>query len=280
MQKVVDLRDVQLYKLEVLKEIVRICEKNELRYYLYCGTLLGAIRHEGFIPWDDDVDIALFWDDYRKLLSILKTQCPHNYFVQNHYTESNFPLSYTQIRVNGTTSMPIKESMVDMHWGICIDIFPLIKTFSNKYMNALQNTALMIANQLKMKNYLLCKNVSMSFKQKMIYSLPDFCINWIHGTVELFFCNNPKSGGLLSEYNSGLIGRMSVDNWNDIVMKKFEDYYFSCPLNYHEILCDQYGNYMELPPEEQRGGHELTQGETIIDFNKSYVEYKKEIYGE
>ena len=63
-----DVRDVQLFKLEILKDVIKVCEKHNLTYYLYGGTLLGCIRHNGFIPWDDDIDIALKWNDYKKLL--------------------------------------------------------------------------------------------------------------------------------------------------------------------------------------------------------------------
>ena len=126
-----ELRELQLYKLEILKDITNICDRHRLKYFLYGGTLLGCVRHNGYIPWDDDVDIALLWDDYIRLLKVLKKDSPKKYFVQNLWTEKNFPCLWTQIRVNGTTSMPIELKGLKIHWGICIDVFPLISVSDN-----------------------------------------------------------------------------------------------------------------------------------------------------
>lgn len=119
------LRRLQLAELEILNEFVRVCEKRSLRYYLVGGTLLGAVRHKGFIPWDDDIDVAMPREDYDKFAEISQAELSADYFYQSPETDPNYFLTYAKLRKNGTEVYEERFKNAAFHKGIFIDIFPL-----------------------------------------------------------------------------------------------------------------------------------------------------------
>lgn len=119
------LRQLQLCELEILDEFVRICEKHGLQYYLVGGTLLGAVRHQGFIPWDDDIDMAMPREDYDKFAVIAHEDLAPQYFYQCPETDPYYFLTYAKIRKNGTEVYEERFKDAKFHKGVFIDIFPL-----------------------------------------------------------------------------------------------------------------------------------------------------------
>lgn len=119
------LRKLQLMELEILNEFVGLCEKHDLRYYLVGGTLLGAVRHQGFIPWDDDIDVAMPREDYDKFAEICREELGKDYFYQSPETDPHYFLTYAKIRKNGTEVYEERFQNAKFHKGIFIDIFPL-----------------------------------------------------------------------------------------------------------------------------------------------------------
>ena len=119
------LRQLQLCELEILDEFVRICEKHDLQYYLVGGTLLGAVRHKGFIPWDDDIDVAMPREDYDRLAVIAEKELAPQYFYQCPDTDPYYFLTYAKIRKNGTEVYEERFKYSKFHKGVFIDIFPL-----------------------------------------------------------------------------------------------------------------------------------------------------------
>ncbi|MFI3254577.1 MAG: LicD family protein [Eubacteriales bacterium] len=119
------LRKLQLCELEILREFVRICTKYELRYFLVGGTLLGAVRHQGFIPWDDDIDVAMLREDYDEFAKIAQVEFGETYFYQDYNTDPHYFLSYAKIRKNGTEVYEERFKNSQFHKGVFIDIFPL-----------------------------------------------------------------------------------------------------------------------------------------------------------
>ena len=127
-QKQITLKDVQKVELEMLLFLDKVCKENNLKYFLVGGTLLGAIRHKGFIPWDDDVDVAMFREDYDKLASILKGNQYSNgkYFYQDDLTDKGYYLSYAKIRLLNSFAYEPNFAKTKMEQrGFFIDIFPL-----------------------------------------------------------------------------------------------------------------------------------------------------------
>lgn len=119
------LRQLQLSELEILKEFVRICEKHHLKYVLTGGTLLGAVRHGGFIPWDDDIDVAMLRADYDRFAQLCKDELGPKFFYQSPATDPYYFLTYAKIRKNGTEIYEERFRKAKFHKGIFIDIFPL-----------------------------------------------------------------------------------------------------------------------------------------------------------
>lgn len=119
------LRKLQMAELEILNEFVRICEKHDLTYYLVGGTLLGAVRHQGFIPWDDDIDVAMPRADYDRLAEVCGEDLGAEYFYQSPETDPYYFLTYAKIRKNGTEIYEERFKDARFHKGIFIDIFPL-----------------------------------------------------------------------------------------------------------------------------------------------------------
>lgn len=119
------MRMLQLTELEILTEFARICDMHGLRYYLVGGTLLGAVRHGGFIPWDDDIDVAMPREDYDRFAQLAPRELAEEYFYQCPDTDPNYYLSYAKIRKNGTEVYEERFKNSRFHKGVFVDIFPL-----------------------------------------------------------------------------------------------------------------------------------------------------------
>lgn len=271
------LREIQLYKLGIMEDIASICEEHGITYILHYGTLLGAIRHNGFIPWDDDVDIAVPWNDYFRLMDVLKREHSDKYFVQNIWTDRKFPLLWTQIRVNGTTSMPAAYCDYDIHWGMCIDIFALVATDQDEQKRLKRQKAITTVKKLLDKeNMELVHQKTRSRRQKLINMIPFGIRRLMVDGILKKYAREPEEGGLVSP----LQNPRKVYAYSDILHTEkhvFEGLTFSVPTGYDQVLKTEYRDYMTLPPEEKRGGHEQALGQIINDVHKDYKEYKNEL---
>ncbi len=121
------LRKIQHCELEILKAVVSLCERHNLRYWLAYGTLLGAVRHHGFIPWDDDIDIYMTVQDLKKFVKYAKEELKDDFFIQCPITEKKTHWMFCKVRKNGTRLLETNEQIRnDFHQGIWIDVFPLV----------------------------------------------------------------------------------------------------------------------------------------------------------
>ena len=270
-----NIREIQLYKLSLMKRISKICESKGLPYHLYGGTLLGAVRHQGFIPWDDDIDIALLWDDYKNLLDILQEELEDQYFVQNLWTEKNFPCLWTQLRVNNTTSMPIDSKKLDIHWGICIDIFPLISMSDDEIKYKKQLRAFQLAKSFLATDLMRAKGEKAHGLQKIINVLPNRIRHKIVDRIIEKHAYVDGSQTWLGGLDSAELKRKyKYEDFKETRKYTFEDEQFDGPINGESVLVCNYGpDYMTPPPPEKRGGHDLELGEIINDLEHDYKEY-------
>ncbi len=121
-----ELREVQLTELEILTEIDRICRKNGIRYCVIAGTLLGAVRHEGFIPWDDDADVALLRPEYERFAEACRTDLDHSrFYFQDHRRTPGYRWGYGKLRRRGTLFQRQHQEHMPYEQGVFVDVFPL-----------------------------------------------------------------------------------------------------------------------------------------------------------
>ena len=118
------LRKVQMTQLEIAKEIRRVCDENNIRYFLAAGTFLGAVRHQGFIPWDDDMDMGMMRRDYEKFCRIAPSKLKPEFCLQTWYTEPNYGLPFGKVMKRGTIYLENKKTSRLQNNGIYVDIFP------------------------------------------------------------------------------------------------------------------------------------------------------------
>lgn len=119
-----ELRKMQLVQLEIFKDFDRVCRENNIKYIMDAGTLLGAIRHKGFIPWDDDIDIRMLRSEYEKFYKIANDQLSDNIFFQNYRNDSKYPWIYSKVRMKGTRAVRVGQEKMGMKDGVFIDVFP------------------------------------------------------------------------------------------------------------------------------------------------------------
>ena len=135
------LRDAQKLMTEILKEVHKICEKHNIKYFLDAGTLIGAVRHKGFIPWDDDLDIGMLREDYRKFLEIAKKELPDNLFLQTFDSDENYDIYQVPCKIRYNNTLFIQKVIAenpDMHNGIYIDVLPYDSLPKSKFVYKIQ----------------------------------------------------------------------------------------------------------------------------------------------
>jgi lipopolysaccharide cholinephosphotransferase len=241
--------------LDISKLFHQICITNKIPYYLIGGTLLGAIRHKGFIPWDDDMDFGVPFDYYDRLIMLLRTHLPTQYDVVNFQTKTNCFTIYYKIEDLETciddkcVSLPINEKM-----GINVDVFPLnycsIKNPKLKRLKLLQNWNRRIYTEStsgeKHKHY--AKKLLQMISP---LSQRDF-LNRIH-EITMSINDGNMMANLFSPY--GFKEFMPIEYFGEPVLYQFEDTSFFGPCKPHNYLTQLYGDYMTLPPITKRNRH-------------------------
>ena len=258
-----ELKKLKEEELKILDYFVSFCDKHKLTYQLTYGTLLGAIRHKGFIPWDDDIDVHMEPSDYLKFLDLIKKEQNNNYIIQNIDTEKYYHTYFTKIRKNNTCMVEKEWQHIKIHKGINIDIFPLFPYPDDTTERKKMMFKLKLANLLASKN-----NKTNSIKNKIIFGLlriiPRSITNkWTSSLILSILNYKGKYSNYKIEINDKPIKRTWVKS-STIV--PFEDRKYKIPTKYDEILTTFYGDYMTPPDESNRTGH----GEIILNFNKNY----------
>lgn len=239
------LRNVQLRLLDMLIYIDKVCKEQNIEYCIDGGNLLGAVRHGGFIPWDDDVDIILRRSEYKKLCKYLLEHPHPQYVLQSPETDPYYTTHWNTLRDTKSEYIrKMKLFRVRKYRGLQIDIFP-IEQKTNPYLRKIirffnKSITISVTKRVPMLGALL-------FRIEKISTVP--CIRFIS---RILFRNNKKYS-----YAYGLSWDRQFDE--DIIFPvkdiKFEGYTFKCPNKPLEYLKVQYGNYMDLPPQDQRDHH-------------------------
>ena len=256
------LRRCQLKQLSMLEEIDRICQKHHIGYWLDGGTLLGAVRHKGFIPWDDDIDIAMRQEDLQRFIEVAPQELPDTLYLQSRQTEPGYPSPVAKVRdKNSFYVEPSDDMAADYGKGLFIDIFPMVNypTVSRSFV---KKVALGIS-----KSYSI-------LHRSHYYSLRSCAeLFWFGGKYLL--CSalwaivaalRPKDtylSNILINNGYGIMHRQ--DSVFPLGIITFEGKTFSAPANPDAYLSDLYRNYMEIPPVEKRVIHSIFILPELID---------------
>lgn len=250
------LRKVQFKELEILKEVKRICQMHNIPYFLYGGTLLGAVRHKGFIPWDDDIDIAMLRPDYERFLEIASKDISSEYYVESSKLNPDYVYSFCKVKANNTIYMEECTSKINIHQGIWIDIFPIdfVKTDDISKIKKQLNKTKIWQTAMDFSSGIIQLN---SVKSKILFTL--LCKMKKHNLVktkEKIMQGTPKdSAKCLFDYN-GIYSFekfiFPIDYFSSQSEYEFEGEIFTGPKNYDLLLSQFYGDYMTLPPIEKR----------------------------
>lgn len=272
------MNDIQKKAFQILCEFDKVCRDHGIQYYLYAGSLLGAVRHSGFIPWDDDIDVVVLRKDYEKLQEIGYVFFDDRFLLQTIYSDPFTNNSWIKLHDINTAFISgfRRDGVME---GICIDIFPIDNVPNNRIIRYFRGK---IINQLNfIYQYRFAKKFSNCSMKMRIFR---FLIKLLPPINEMKF--KVKYENYIKKYNDSVtkyvVYNSNRDYFRKIIPKKYLDSYcyvdfegkkFPAPSNYSDILNMLYGeNYMKIPPiEKQKSVH----GAVIIDCNNSWKNYIK-----
>ncbi len=258
MDKTITLKDMKKIELEILKYIKDVCSENNLNYYLCGGTLLGAIRHNGFIPWDDDIDIFLPREDYMKLLSILRENPHYKYKMMSFYDNEDYYYTYAKI-VNRETCMIEKGLPAINGLGVYVDVFPLDGLPNGQAKRKHHCKKILFYRRMLYRSY--SKSPKCSGVLKSLLNCPFWLISRLVGYKKLIklvdstamkYKTNDSEFIACSVAGYGFKEIIPAKVINKTITVNFENEKFQAPAGYNVYLKSLYGDYMELPPKEKR----------------------------
>lgn len=278
MNKSIHSETVKEKELLMLRTLLDCCNALNIRCYLIGGTALGAIRHSGFIPWDDDIDIGLMRSDYELFVEKAQKMLPDYYFIQTRKTDREYLYSYAKMRDSRTTFIESSQKHLKINHGVFIDVFPLDYYPTNKReQKIIERKSRLLSLRIRKEFPNDIYNRERTFRrllQKIILWLLTMKYPNVDVAIEkreLLYKNNKKSD-LIVNYNGA---------WGDkeIIPSKwlgkgktisFEGISAIVPENYDAYLSHFYGDYMSLPPLKDRHSHHYTD---IIDMENPYTSY-------
>ena len=243
-------------EMDLARKLKEVCEKHGLTYWMSDGTLLGAVRHKGFIPWDDDMDFTMPRKDYDKLLKVAKEEFQYPYFLQTTYSDPYYFSGYAQLRRSDTTAMPLYEVTGRHNAGVFIDIFVLDGWVENPVLRFLHRTVnIMIRKPMR--------------RYKGRYGSNRICIA-LFRFLEAWFRmvkGTKHAGAIAYKYRHRM--RMDKDIFAGSVMMEYAGEMFPVPIGWKKYLETMYGDYMT--PVRGAAAH----GELYVDLEHSSKETRE-----
>lgn len=244
------LRKIQLRLLDILVEIDKICRKHDIKYWIDFGTLLGAVRHGGFIPWDDDIDVTMPTDDYHRFLEIAPKELPDTLFLQTKETDPSYPMLLNKVRDKNSFFITQHEDFTkDYNKGLYIDIFQAVPypnvnpVFQKRLMRWLMKT-----------NFFFSVKQTVNFKNTVATITFPIITTFLNSIWSLLNLKPKNRIGYEKRFNiyGNSYTKDMIFPLNDIT---FEGKTFLGPADPNRYLTSIYGNYMIIPPEEKRHTH-------------------------
>ena len=272
-----ELKRLWAVQLEILDIIDEICRKNSIHYSLYGGSLLGAVRHHGYIPWDDDLDICMSRENYERFITIWNKEDHSGYILQNKDNTPSFTQSFTKIRKDHTTFLQFDWEKGRYHTGIFVDIFPIDRiptgSFERKkffwdcmryQLYTREFIPLKASAIVKVISVIYLKGTSANHKINYRKRFEDKLRNYNqHGKWNTVSIETLKMVRLV----------MPADLLDQYIRLEFENKEYECFAKWDECLTCQYGDYMQLPPENERV---WIHPHLHIDFEHNYEELNHE----
>ncbi len=271
-----DLRRLQLMQLDILKEVKRVCEKNGFTFYIMNGTCLGAVRHKGSIPWDDDIDIGMYWYDFDQLVKC-QDDFDSRYFIQTAETDSGFGTMIARIRLKGTTIIEKDFIDCDINHGVFIDIYPLFSYPDHLIPQQIRSWEsllyrLLLASSAPKNHGKGAKLIGNAIRGILPQKAKESLVKSLHTKL--------RSGSRNSRYVAFLYG-MDVHLFHTIKYERdwfqtptqlqYEDCTLPGPTDWDSYLKLRYNDYMKLPPVEKRNSYHSFE---FVDLDHSYEQYK------
>ena len=255
--------------LEILREFDRVCKVLDIPYVLFAGTMLGAVRHKGFIPWDDDLDIMMLRSDYDRFMmeaeQVLDTE---KFYLQKEFSE-HWPMFFSKLRLNGTTCLEkYHPKDLQTHQGVYVDLFPCDNGAKSEFGRKMQFLAskIVIAKSLYMRGY------ETDNKKKKLFMclcrlLPIKPFWWLtkHGRDDSIMVHSFFGGA--SDFAKNVYPRVYFQERMNMA---FENCAYPVSTHYDALLHQLYGEYMILPPEDQRA---IKQHAILVDLENTYETY-------
>ena len=254
-----ELRRLQLVQLELLDELDRVCRKHGIRYLLDGGTMIGAVRHKGFIPWDDDIDVAMLREDYENFKTVMSDLNSDLYFFQDHTTDPYYRWGYGKLRKKGTSFIRKGQEHIKCQDGVFIDIFPYDDIPKSRFMQRLQDIYLFCLRKILWSE--VGKVVCVGFWRMWYCMLSKIPHKWVFSRIDRIASKSKNDSSckvrilmfpaFSKEGEYGLEKRVLLD----VEDFEFEGKKYSGYKNYDKRLAAEYGDYMKLPPENERTPH-------------------------
>jgi len=251
------LRQMQLIQLEILIEFDRICRKNGIMYSLDGGTLLGAIRHKGFIPWDDDIDVIMLRSEYERFFQVCKNDLDNNrFFLQDNRTDPYYRLGYSRILRKDTVYLRAGHEHMKYKRGVFIDIFVLDNVPNSKDFRKMHQFTCYCLRKIlwSESGKILHKNLIGKEWFRFLSLIPRDCIFYLLDQLSSFTNKNKTELVRHMTYPYPKRCKYGIRRRyiEELLEVSFEGHVFLASRYYNEYLTDLYGDYMKLPPHEKR----------------------------
>lgn len=267
------MNDLQRKEFELLKCFTEICDRLSIKYYLVCGSALGAVKYKGFIPWDDDVDVAMLRPDYERFLNEAPQYLPEEFFLQTCYSDADYPNIFAKIRNSNTTYIEKSASKLNINHGIYIDIFPLDGYPENPRSR----------RRLERNKYIYRRLLSLAFrpdkgwKKLIVYPLRFILLRKQTASLvrkyEKLITAYPIENSQILANHGNWQGKKDYapKSWfGEGIYAEFEGLKVRIPTEYEAYLRKKYGEYTQDIPESEKIGHHYY---TVCDCTKPYVHY-------
>lgn len=276
---------VKYAQIDLLLELDRICKKRGLKYILGGGTLIGAIRHNGFIPWDDDIDVGMPRNDYDKLIEICDEELDPEYEKTDWFVDEASPIPFLKLKIKGTHYKEGLTKNTNINDAVYIDIFPFDNAPDSKIKRKIQGTQIYLLKKILLLRCGFTIDDNKVFWKKALYQiLKTFSKvksvrNWKITTENVLRRYNQEPTECIVSMCGAYAYRKEIDGadlfeWIDL--HEFEGFQLPIPHDYDVFLRRRYGDYMQLPPEKERyGRHEIS----VIDLGNYQIRSLKERQG-